>query len=247
MRDSNTTSSARRTRTAAAGFAVATAALFAAGCATDDKIDGTATASLDSFVPTADNQDPAREIPGIVITEFPPGLHVTTTQRVAYPAIPPLGGPHDSRWAACDGVVYDKGVRTENMVHSLEHGAVWIAYNPDKVNAEDRAALAARVQDRPYTVMSPIPGMDHPISLQSWGHQLKLDSADDPRIDQFIVALRENPYTTPEPGATCSSPLFDRTNPPPFDPTDPGPGAVDPNSDGAAIPDLPTPSPGSGR
>ncbi|MFE6919881.1 DUF3105 domain-containing protein [Nocardia sp. NPDC057663] len=245
MRNSNTTIGTRRARAAAAGIAVAAA--FAAGCTTDDKVDGTATASMDSFVPTADNQDPAREIPGVVITEFPPGLHVTSTQRVAYPTIPPLGGPHDSRWAACDGVVYATGVRTENVVHSMEHGAVWIAYNPDRVSAADQAALAARVTDKPYTLMSPIPGMAHPISLQSWGHQLKLDSADDPRIDQFIVALRENPYTTPEPGATCSSPLFDRNNPPPFDPTEPGPGAVDPNSDGAAVPDVPTPSPGSGR
>ncbi|MFJ2834121.1 MULTISPECIES: DUF3105 domain-containing protein [unclassified Nocardia] len=245
MRNSDTTSGARRARTAAVGIAVAT--LLTAGCATDGKVDGTAIASTDAFVPTADNQDPSREIPGVEITEFPPGLHVTSTQRVAYPVIPPLGGPHDSRWAACDGVVYATGVRTENVVHSLEHGAVWIAYNPDKVSAADQAALAARVTNKPYTLMSPIPGMAHPISLQSWGHQLKPDSAADPRIDQFILALRENPYTTPEPGATCSSPLFDRTNPPPFDPTAPGPDAVDPNSDGSATPGLPTPSPGSGR
>ncbi|MFD5174918.1 DUF3105 domain-containing protein [Nocardia sp. NPDC058379] len=243
MRNSDTTTGARRAATAG----IAVAALLVAGCATADKLDGTAVAATDAFVPSADNQDPSREIPGVEITEFPPGLHVTSTQRVAYPVIPPLGGPHDSRWAACDGVVYATGVRTENVVHSMEHGAVWIAYNPDRVSAEDRAALAARVTGKPYTLMSPIPGMAHPISLQSWGHQLEPDSAADPRIDQFILALRENPYTTPEPGATCSSPLFDRTNPPPFDPTAPGPDAVDPNSDGGTAPGLPTPSPGSGR
>ncbi|MFI5499524.1 DUF3105 domain-containing protein [Nocardia asteroides] len=236
-----------QTSSAAATVGIGIAALLVAGCAPGGKVDGTPVAATDAFVPTRENQDPSREIPGIVITEFPPGLHVTSTQRVAYPVIPPLGGPHDSRWAACDGVVYATGVRTENVVHSLEHGAVWIAYNPDKVSATDRTALAARVTGRPYTLMSPIPGMADPISLQSWGHQLKLDRADDPRIDQFILALRENPYTTPEPGATCSSPLFDRTNPPPFDPTPPGPDAVDPNSDGDAVPGLPTPSPGSGR
>ncbi len=36
-------------------------------------------------------------------------------------------------WATCNGVVYTKAVRIENMVHTLEHGAVWIAYNPDTI------------------------------------------------------------------------------------------------------------------
>ncbi|MFC4125854.1 DUF3105 domain-containing protein [Nocardia rhizosphaerae] len=202
-----------------------------AGCSVGKTVPGTAVTSIDSFAPSADNQDPARAIPGVEVVEFPPGLHVSSTQRVAYPTVPPLGGPHDSSWAACDGVVYDSGVRTENVVHSLEHGAVWIAYDPARIAGADRAALAARVLDRPYTLMSPIPGMAEPISLQSWGHQLTLDSADDPRIDQFILALRQNPYTTPEPGATCSNPLFDTENPPPFDPTAPGPGAVDGSPD----------------
>ncbi|MFE3546058.1 DUF3105 domain-containing protein [Nocardia sp. NPDC059177] len=207
-------------------MSIAMTALVAAGCTTGAPIQGTPTSSMDSFVPTEDNRDPSLQISGVVTAEFPPGKHVTSTQRVAYPAIPPLGGPHDARWAACDGVVYDQPVRTENLVHSLEHGAVWIAYDPAQVSTEDQETLRAKVIDKQYTVMSPIPGMAEAISLQSWGHQLKLDSAGDERIDQFIVSLRENPYTTPEVGATCSSPSFDRTDPPPFDPSTPGPDAV---------------------
>ncbi|WP_278261420.1 DUF3105 domain-containing protein [Nocardia sp. AG03] len=208
------------------GAAIALTALAVSACAGPAPITGHPTSSLAEFVPSAENQDPSLTIPGIVTAELPPGLHVTSKQRVAYPEIPPLGGPHDARWAACDGVVYDTAVRTENLVHSLEHGAVWIAYDPAKVSAAGQETLRAKVIDKQYTVMSPIPGMADPISLQSWGHQLKLDSADDDRIDQFITALRENPYTTPEVGATCSSPSFDRTAPPPFDPTAPGPDAV---------------------
>ena len=47
----------------------------------------------------------------------------------------------------------------------------------------------------------------------------------DPRIDQFVSALRVNPNTYPEVGATCSVPVtsFDPNNPPPFDPTTPDP------------------------
>lgn len=200
------------------------AAVFTAGCA-GDTVDGHATAALDGYVPSVHNQDPSHGIPGIVTAEIPPGLHVTGSQRVAYPAIPPMGGPHDARWAACDGVVYDKALRTENVVHSLEHGAVWVAYDPARVDAAEQATLRAKVENKPYMLMSPIPDMSVPLSVQSWGHQLTPDNADDDRIDQFIVALRENPYTTPEPGATCSSPVFDRDNPPPYDPSPPGPDA----------------------
>ncbi|MFD3505892.1 DUF3105 domain-containing protein [Nocardia sp. NPDC058666] len=208
------------------GAAAVAVVALTAGCSMAT-VEGKATASGDSYAPAPENQDPSLQIPGIVVTEIAPGQpHVRPTQRVAYPSIPPVGGPHDAQWAACTGVVYAQALRTENAVHALEHGAVWIAYDPAKVSAADQALLRARVTDRQYTLMSPIPGMDHPISLQSWGHQLPLTSADDERIDQFIVALRENPYTTPEVGATCSSPLFDRNNPPPYDPTPPGPDAV---------------------
>ena len=50
--------------------------------------------------------------------------------------------------------------------------------------------------------MSPFAGLDKPISLQAWGYQLKVDNADDGRIDEFISALRQNAPS--EPGATCT-------------------------------------------
>ncbi|MDQ4103132.1 MAG: DUF3105 domain-containing protein, partial [Actinomycetota bacterium] len=67
------------------------------------------------------------------------------------------------------------------------------------------------------------------VSLQSWGHQLAVDNVKDPRIDQFLRALRQNPYTHPEVGASCDElgpGRFDLDNPPPFDPKPPGPDAV---------------------
>ncbi|GAB3908539.1 hypothetical protein GCM10029964_108470 [Kibdelosporangium lantanae] len=130
-------------------------------------------------------------------------------------------------WATCTGVVYTKAIRNESAVHSLEHGAVWIAYNPDQVTGDALAKLAQKVTNQPYMLMSPYPGLDKPVSLQSWGHRLKLTDPADPRVDQFIKALRQNSFTFPEPGATCDSTgMFDETNPPPFDPTPPGPDAM---------------------
>jgi len=86
--------------------------------------------------------------------------------------------------------------------------------------------LSAMVEGQPYTLMSPYPGLDTPFSIQSWGHQLKLDDPSDPRLVEFIEALRLNESAYPEPGASCASPFFDVNNPPPFDPTPPGPDAA---------------------
>jgi hypothetical protein len=185
--------------------------------------------ALAPFTPTAANQDPSKAIPGVITASFPAGQHVAPTQRVAYTHFPPFGGAHDYNWAACNGVVYPTAVRSENMVHSLEHGAVWIAYDPARVNGEALNALRTRVEGKPYTLMSPYPGLDQPVSLQSWGHQLKVSDAADPRIDQFIQSLRRNQYAYPEVGASCDAlgpGQFDPANPPAFEASAPGPGAV---------------------
>ncbi|MFI9506651.1 DUF3105 domain-containing protein [Nocardia sp. NPDC052566] len=200
-------------------------------------------AELEKFTPSAEKQDPSDSIGGVTKTKYEQGLHVAATQRVAYDHQPPYGGPHDSAWATCTGIVYPKPIRTENAVHSLEHGAVWIAYNPDKVDAAGVDALKSKVQGKQYTMMSPYPGLDTAVSLQSWGHQLKLDSATDKRIGQFLTALRRNPYAYPERDATCSTPAFDTNNPPPFDATAPGPDAVPMDGKGAtkAVDEAPMP------
>ncbi|MBN9098000.1 MULTISPECIES: DUF3105 domain-containing protein [unclassified Pseudonocardia] len=181
-------------------------------------------AALAGFVPSADRQDPSTQIPGIVEKTFDGGQHVTPAERVAYTTSPPLGGTHDQFWAACTGVVYAQPVRTENLVHSMEHGAAWIAYDPARVSGGQLDQLAGRVRDQPYTALSPYPGLDQPISLQSWGHQLTLTDAADPRVDQFLTALRRNPYTHPENGASCQAlgpGQFDQDRPPPYQPPPP--------------------------
>lgn len=187
-------------------------------------------AAVAKFTPSDTNKDPSDGIDGVVKKDYPAGLHVQPTQRVAYDQSPPFGGPHDASWATCTGNVYANPIRSENAVHSLEHGAIWIAYNPDKVDSSGVDELKAKADGQPYTLMSPYPGLDKAVSLQSWGHQLKVDSADDERIGQFIQALRLNKNTYPEVGASCSTVpgqgTFDTNNPPPFDATKPGPDAV---------------------
>jgi hypothetical protein len=199
--------------------------------------------ALAKWDPSANNKDPSDQIQGVSKKDYKSGKHINAQQRVAYDQFPPFGGPHDGAWAACNGVVYSTPVRTENLVHSLEHGAVWITYNPDLVTGDALDKLKDRVEGRQYTVMSPYPGLDKAISLQSWGHQLKLDSADDERIDQFIQSLRRNQYTYPEIGASCDAVVFDVDNPPPFVAEKPGPDAVPIEGGTEATDEMNTPAP----
>ena len=129
---------------------------------------------------------------------------------VDYAESPPVGGPHAAPpdWADCTGTVYDVDIRHENAVHSLEHGAVWITYNPDEISGADLDTLTGLVENQAGRMISPYVGLDSPISIQSWGHQLKVDSASDERIKQFADLMTLNSEFTPEPGASCENPTF---------------------------------------
>ena len=98
--------------------------------------------------------------------------------------------------------------RTSTGAVQLSHGAVWITYNPDDVSQDDIDTLAELVENESGRMMSPYAGLDSPISIQAWGHQLKVDSADDKRIKQFADLLTLNSEFTPEPGASCENPDF---------------------------------------
>ncbi|RBY87238.1 DUF3105 domain-containing protein [Blastococcus sp. TBT05-19] len=146
------------------------------------------------------------EISGAQTFEYEGGLH--DDNPISYEQSPPVGGPHANVWADCTGTVYDVDVRHENAVHSLEHGAVWITYDPDEVSDGDVTKLAELVDGVSGRMLSPYVGLDSPISVQSWGHQLKVDSADDERIEQFADLMTYKSDSYPEPGATCERPDF---------------------------------------
>lgn len=130
-----------------------------------------------------------------------PGLPRNHRENVSYPdeGVPPAGGNHNAVWQNCG--VYAIPVRNENAVHSLEHGAVWITYQPD-LPADQVARLASLVSRSTHRLISPYPDQDSPIVLTAWGHRLRLTSADDPRIEQFLRNYEQGPQT-PEPGARC--------------------------------------------
>src|SRR6266508_844196 len=138
----------------------------------------------------------AERIPGVVnYLKKNPSLKQAAQHGwgpLTYPQSPPVGGKHNPNWQNCMGDVYDAQIANEHAVHSMEHGAVWITYNPDKLSKDQVEVLAKKVRGQEYLLMSPYPGLDKAVSLQAWGYQLKVDKVDDGRIDQFIKLMRKS-------------------------------------------------------
>jgi len=124
--------------------------------------------------------------------------HVGETVR--YDQTPPVGGPHSPVWQNCG--VYTESIANENGVHTLEHGAVWITYQPDLPDSEVQV-LQTITRQSGYRLLSPYPDLPSPIVISAWGYQLQIERADDPRIKDFIEQYELNPQG-PEPGAPCT-------------------------------------------
>ncbi|HVU90703.1 MAG TPA: DUF3105 domain-containing protein [Jatrophihabitans sp.] len=116
--------------------------------------------------------------------------HVTTP--VHYAQNPPVGGVSHPIWLNCG--IYNDAVPSENAVHDLENGAVWITYQPG-LDAAGVAALRNLVASYgpagSYVTLSPYPGLSSKVVATAWGVQLKLDSATDARLKQFVDTYRK--------------------------------------------------------
>lgn len=115
---------------------------------------------------------------------------------------PPTGGPHNQVWQNCG--VYDKPVAAEHAVHAMEHGAVWIAYQPDLSSAEvDK--LKMMVKDKPYTLLSPLKGLSSKVVVSAWSKQKSYTGADE-EISSFIDLYSDKgpESKAPEQGAACT-------------------------------------------
>lgn len=101
-----------------------------------------------------------------------------------YPQSPPVGGKHSPVWLKCQ--VYSSELPPQNAVHSLEHGGVWITYLPT-LPAADVATLDGKtILNKEFVLVSPYAGQTSPVVVTTWGLQLDVPSASDPRIDEFI-------------------------------------------------------------
>jgi hypothetical protein len=128
----------------------------------------------------------------------PAGQH--TEAAVDYEQSPPAGGDHNPVWQ--NSGFYDEPVQNETAVHTLEHGAVWITYQPD-LPQEQKAAIREVVEGQTCVLASPYEGLDAPVVASAWGKQLRLEGTDSPDLERFVRAYQQGPQT-PEPGAACT-------------------------------------------
>ena len=138
----------------------------------------------------------ASTIDGVETFSNPAG-HVETA--VTYEQTPPAGGEHNPAWLNCG--VYEQAVPNENAVHSLEHGAIWVTYDPS-ISDSELETLKSQLPSS-YVILSPFEGIPAPIVLSGWNAQLQVDSADDQRVAEFFTEFWKS-TNVPEDGAPCS-------------------------------------------
>lgn len=138
------------------------------------------------------------DIPGVQVYTGLTFNH--TTAPVQYAQNPPVGGDHNPIWLNCG--IYDQPVPNENAVHSLEHGAVWITYQPTLPTTAVEQ-LRKLVRGRTYVILSPYPNLPAPVVASAWGVQLLLTGADDARLPRFLQKYVQGPQTR-EAGGECT-------------------------------------------
>jgi hypothetical protein len=161
---------------------------------------GAATAVVGLLVAiVAFNSPPASGVPdGTETVAVGPAQHVEGDIHADGEV--PAGGSHSEVWQNCG--FYGDEIRSENAVHSLEHGAVWITYRSD-LSTEDIDRLRGLIRRPDKVLISPIEGQGPPAVATAWANQLELDDVADPRLDQFVNEF-EGSSSAPEPGGRCS-------------------------------------------
>lgn len=124
--------------------------------------------------------------------------HVETCGELPLGSSPPTGGDHFGVWA--DFRAYDEPVPWGFLIHSMEHGAVVLAYRCEGDCDELRVALEdlAGTIDDPLcrvggdalarVIVVPRPDLEAPIAALSWEHAYLATCLDVPSLRAFVEA-----------------------------------------------------------
>ncbi|GCF13908.1 hypothetical protein Harman_18430 [Haloarcula mannanilytica] len=116
--------------------------------------------------------------------------HVQQGTDIDYERVPPLSGTHYA--STTDAGFYEETPALGSLVHTLEHGAVIIYYDPDTISPEARESLREFASVHTGTwqsvVVAPNPNDDPraPYVVTAWQHELTMDSYDAETVHAFL-------------------------------------------------------------
>lgn len=112
-----------------------------------------------------------------------------TNNPVTYDVSPPVSGAHAPSPSPCG--TFAQEIPNEVQVHTLEHGAIGIQYQPT-LDAESIEEIEEIVRSYESHVFSaPYSASPTPISLTSWGRLMRLDEVEEDSIREFIDAFQK--------------------------------------------------------
>jgi hypothetical protein len=117
--------------------------------------------------------------------------HVPPDTDVEYDTTPPTSGPHYS--GTVDAGVYREAQPAGDIVHTLEHGAVVIYYDPDALSPEAEESLKQWANTHTGTwnsvvvVPSTDESVDSPYVLTAWRHSLRLSEYEIEVVRAFLA------------------------------------------------------------
>ncbi len=117
---------------------------------------------------------------------------VKSRNHVAHGTLPKLADPPSSGDHYGDGVagagIHETPVEDGYMIHSLEHGAVVLNYDPNQLNPDEINKLKDLFNNKfvGKKIIMPRPGMSAPIIMVSWGYELKLKTIDEASMINFM-------------------------------------------------------------
>lgn len=124
-------------------------------------------------------------------------------------SLPAQGGAEpgdDSRYHRLAGQAcrpHSVPVDNELGLHALRHGAVWVTYHPN-LPAGEVGSLKNLASEYDAVLLTPSAGPGEPVTARAWNVRLDLPSADDERIEPFILKYANSPRR-PEASASCTA------------------------------------------
>lgn len=117
--------------------------------------------------------------------------HYPAGSEVTYATTPPYGGAHWTIPLRCG--IYEQEQRFEPMVHTMEHGAIVLYYQPLAVDADTvgamRVAASQLLSEGRRMILTPSTRIGVPVAMASWGRLMLMDDFEEDTLRAFLDAF----------------------------------------------------------